>query len=45
VSLRRVHGGNHSLQSSAPTASYARVLKAAIDRRRAEATADEQDQA
>jgi glycosyltransferase involved in cell wall biosynthesis len=46
VSLRRVHGGNHSLQSSAPTASYARVLKAAIDRRRAaKAAADEQEQA
>jgi glycosyltransferase involved in cell wall biosynthesis len=36
VSRRRVHGGNHSLRSRAPQ-SYAAILKANLDRRRAAA--------
>jgi glycosyltransferase involved in cell wall biosynthesis len=36
VSRRRVHGGNHSLRSRAPL-SYAAILKANLDRRRAAA--------
>jgi hypothetical protein len=36
VSRRRVHGGNHSLRERAPQ-SYAAVLKANLDRRRAAA--------
>jgi glycosyltransferase involved in cell wall biosynthesis len=34
VSHRRVHAENHTYRTGAPTAGYAQVLKAALDRRR-----------
>jgi hypothetical protein len=35
VTLRRVHGENHSLRNRGERAEFARILKQSLDRRRA----------